>query len=445
MGANYDRGIVCYQTNQYKQAEKEFRQELTNSPDSAAAHAMLAMTLVALRKGDQGHKEALEAVRLFPDYAYGHYTLSYTFAAINKPKEAEKAIVEALRIHPDEAYLFARAAQIYMNQKKWQRALEMADLGLSYEPQHEECLINRGGALLELGRLNEAEMALQQALAVDPENYSAHINMGAVQLRLLKHAEAFTHYREALRLNPNSEHARLGVVESLKAKNPLYHGLLKFSVFCRTLPPPLVVCSLMLVIFPPTRFVIIAIFGAYAIANYLFELALHLDPDSRHFVSGNKKKALETMKELTIPILMIVCGLAIAIAAALAPTSDKNYRHRHKPQVIDQPVDALKFKDFTPYMQFVEARIKSHWEPPAVSKSMSVLVQFTLDRNGNMSKERILEPSGDEGMDKASLAALKAAAPFPKLPPGKDKTVEVQFRFQYNYGDPVKQQDNNSR
>ena len=56
---------------------------------------MLPMILTALKKGDQGHKEALEAVRLLPAYAYGHYTLSFTFAAINKGKEAEKAIIEA--------------------------------------------------------------------------------------------------------------------------------------------------------------------------------------------------------------------------------------------------------------------------------------------------------------------------------------------------------------
>ncbi|RTL38854.1 MAG: TonB family protein [Candidatus Melainabacteria bacterium] len=432
MGQHYDRGIICYQNKQYKHAEKEFREELASAPDSAAAHAMLGMTLVALRKGEQGHKEALEAVRLFPDYAYGHYTLSYSFAAINKPKESEKAIVEAIRIQPEEAYLFGRAAQIYMNQKKYQRALEMADIGLSFEPDNEECLINRGGALLELNKLPEAEVTLQQALAVDPESYTAHINMGATQLRLMKHAEAFTHYREALRLNPNSEQARLGVLESLKAKNPLYHGMLRFSIFCRTLPPPVVVCALLLLIFPPTRLIIVAIFGAYAVANYMFELALHLDPVGRDFVSDRKEKTLKRLKELTVPLLMIVCGLGIAIGAALAPTTDKNYRHRHRAAVKEEPVQSMKFDSFVPYMAYVETRIKRNWHPPSMTKSMSVLVHFNLDKNGNMSNEKVVESSGDEQMDKAAIAALKAAAPFPKLPPGNEKPVEVQFRFQYN-------------
>ncbi len=439
MGAFYDRGIVCYQTKQYKNAEKEFRQELAQLPDSAAAHAMLGMTLVALRKGDQGHKEALEAVRLFPDYAYGHYTLSYTFAATNKPKEAEKAIIEAIRIHPDEAYLFARASQIYQNQKKHQKALEMADLGLECEPEHDECLINRGAALLDLNRLQEAEEATRQALRVDPESHTAHLNYGTIQLRLFNHAEAFKHYREALRLSPSSEPARLGVIESLKAKNPLYHGLLRFSVFCRSLPPPLVVCSLLLLIVPATRIIIVAIFGAYAVANYLFELALHLDPVGRDFVGDKKGEALKGLKEVRVPLLMVGLGLTLAIGAALAPTKDPNFRTRHKHEkvekVVDEPVSKLKFKDYKSYMTFIQARIKRHWEPPHISKTTDTAIQFTVDKDGIVSNGRVIESSGNAEMDKAALDALKAAAPFPKLPPSDEKTVEVQFHFAYNYND----------
>lgn len=434
MGANYDRGIICYQTKQYKLAEKEFRQELIKYPDSAAAHAMLGMTLVALRKGEPGHKEALESVRLFPEYAYGHYTLSYTFAAINKPKESEKAIVEAIRIHPDEAYLFARAAQIYLNQKKWPRAIEMAETGLEFEPEHEECLIVRAVALLELNRLAEAEETLQQVLQIDPESYSAHLNMGATQLRLYKHAEAFTHYREALRLNPNSEQARLGVIESLKAKNPLYHGLLRFSVFCRTLPPVLVALSLLLFIVPVTRIIMVAIFGAYAIANYLFEIALHLDPVGKDFVADPRTKTLKTLKELTIPLCMIAFGLLLAVGAALAPTTDKNYRyrHHHETSVQDEPVQSMKFNDFKSYMSYIEMRIKKHWHPPQIDRSSSTMVQFTVDKNGKVSNARVVESSGDERVNQAALDALKQASPFPKLPPTNEQSVEVQFHFDFH-------------
>ena len=442
MGSNYERGLVLYQTKQFKHAEKEFRQELTQNPNSASAHAMLGMTLTALKKGDQGHKEALEAVRLLPGYSYGHYTLSFTFAAIGKWKEAEKAIIEAIRLDPEEAYLFARASQIYFGQKKYPKALELADLGLSCDPEHEECLINRGACLLELNRLPEAEVAIAQALAIAPESSTAHINQGAVQLRMLKHEQAFEHYREALRLNPASDQARLGVVESLKAKNRLYHGLLRFSIWCRTLPPWAVAACLLLLVLPYTRFAIIALLGLYAFANYLFELALHLDPVGRTFLGHKQKENLEALKSASVPFLVVFIMLCIAVGTALGP--DHKQRQR-RAAVVDEPVDSIKFKDYQTYTVYIQKRIRRHWHLPAMSKSNRARAQFTVDRDGQVSNAKVIESSGNVEVDKAAVSAILDAAPLPKLPPTKDKSVEVQFNFDYNvHGDPsnkVKQGD----
>jgi TonB family protein len=433
MGANYERGIVCYQTKQFKTAEKQFREELSQSPDSAAAHAMLGMTLTALKKSDQGHKEALESVRLLPYYAYGHYTLSFTFAALNKPKEAEKAIIEAIRLNPEEAYLFARASQIYFIMKKFPKALEMADLGLQCDATHEECLINRGASLLEMNRLSEAEEAVNQALAIAPESYTAHINQGAVQLRLFNQPKAFEHYREALRLNPNSEQARIGVVESLKAKNPLYHGLLRFSIMCRSMPPWAVACCLLLVIFPPTRIILGALLIIYTIANYMFELALHLDPVGRTFIDDKRKQRFNALKASRLPILMVIFGVSISIFVALAPSHDPHYRYRHKH--MDEPVSSMQFANYGTYMEYIQRRIKSYWEPPKKAASNSTMVHFVVDRDGIVSKVTASKSSGFPDVDQAAVKAVLDASPLPKLPPTKDKSVEVEFSFHYNYRD----------
>ena len=61
MGAHFDRGIVLYKLKNYKQAEKEFRDELSASPQSASAHAMLGMTLNVMGKPQFAHEEAKES------------------------------------------------------------------------------------------------------------------------------------------------------------------------------------------------------------------------------------------------------------------------------------------------------------------------------------------------------------------------------------------------
>ncbi|MBI2809518.1 MAG: TonB family protein [Candidatus Melainabacteria bacterium] len=92
----------------------------------------------------------------------------------------------------------------------------------------------------------------------------------------------------------------------------------------------------------------------------------------------------------------------------------------------------------------MQKRIKRHWDPPHISKSADTEIQFTVDRDGAVSNGRVIQSSGDAGMDKAALDALKAASPLPKLPPTKEKSVEVQFHFVYNYNVGFDQTDTTS-
>ncbi|HEY9679694.1 MAG TPA: TonB family protein [Drouetiella sp.] len=458
MGANYERGILAYQTKQYKHAEKEFREELVKYPNSAPAHAMLGMTLTAMNKGALGHKEALESVRLLPHYAYGHYTLSYTFAAMAKAKEAEKAINEAIRLDPDEAYLFARASQIQFWQKRFPQALEMAEAGLKQDAGHEECLINRAGALIELDRIDEAEEACNIALQAAPQNSSAHINAGAVYLRKLDHVKAFEHYREALRLNPSSEQARTGVIEALKSRHKLYHVLLKFSLWCRRLPPWAIVIILCLVIPPPTRAIVGLFLLSYMFANSLFELALHLDPVGKGFVKDRKRDTWTfSGQSIRWALGIMLLGFVTALLAALLRESHIERDHNHtygKQLVADEPVDSFNFTEYKSYMSYIQSRIKRHWYPPyAPDLVASCKVAFKIAKSGEVSSVRILQSSGNEMLDKASMRAVKNASPLPKLPNVQDKPksdkargggaskpdnlVDVEFTFDYN-GNKVK-------
>jgi TonB family protein len=52
-----------------------------------------------------------------------------------------------------------------------------------------------------------------------------------------------------------------------------------------------------------------------------------------------------------------------------------------------------------------------------------------------LQESRIERSSGDAAVDKAAMAALQKAAPFPPLPGNRKDPVDVQFTFDYNvYG-----------
>jgi TonB family protein len=61
-----------------------------------------------------------------------------------------------------------------------------------------------------------------------------------------------------------------------------------------------------------------------------------------------------------------------------------------------------------------------------------VVVDFKIKRDGNIANFRIKQSSGDNRMDDAARNAVAAAAPFSPLPPGKEKTVDIDFTLDYN-------------
>jgi tetratricopeptide (TPR) repeat protein len=88
----------------------------------------------------------------------------------------------------------------------------------------------RAMALVKLGRRAEAGQTIDAALARSPEDAFSHANKGWALLEARRPKEALDHFREALRLDPNFEYARLGIIEALKARNPIYGLFLRYAL-----------------------------------------------------------------------------------------------------------------------------------------------------------------------------------------------------------------------
>ena len=59
-----------------------------------------------------------------------------------------------------------------------------------------------------------------------------------------------------------------------------------------------------------------------------------------------------------------------------------------------------------------------YWNPPTGNSTISVVVSFTIHRDGTMSDPEIAKGSGNASLDNLALRAVKLAAPFGALPPG---------------------------
>jgi tetratricopeptide (TPR) repeat protein len=231
MNAAYERALILHDQHRYADAERELKQVLTDDPRNAHAHAMLAMCLAEQRRFREATAEAEQAVGLEPFLPFAHYVHAKVLADRNRGKEARTAIQEALRLNSSDPNYYAMLARIELDERKWQSAVDAAENGLAIHADHTGCLNLRAMALVQLGRKAEAASTIDGALSRNPHSAVTHANQGWAMLHLGQYKQALIHFREALRLNPELDWARQGMVEALKARNPIYRVMLKYFLF----------------------------------------------------------------------------------------------------------------------------------------------------------------------------------------------------------------------
>ena len=231
MNPNLERGLLLYQQSRFEQAETELRQALGADPNDAYSHALLALCLAEREKFDEATVEARQAIHLSPDFSFAHYAHARVLFARNHYAEAQAAIEEAIRLDSTDADFFSLLASIHLNQKRWPAALDAAEQGLQFDPEHVGCTNLRAMAMVKLGRRSEAGATIDAALARNPDNAFTHANQGWTFLEKGDPKKALEHFREALRLDPMNDWARSGIVEALKARNFIYAGMLKYFLF----------------------------------------------------------------------------------------------------------------------------------------------------------------------------------------------------------------------
>jgi tetratricopeptide (TPR) repeat protein len=231
MSNHLARAQLLLEQSRPQQAEQELRKYLGEEPRDAVGHSLLAQCMSALGRDKDALAAAREGVHLAPDACYTHFALALVLEDQNRLDEAEAAIKEALLIDPEDADYLGLLAGIKVRQEKWSAGLRVADRGLQVDPEHAACANLRALALVKLGRKREAGATLKGVLARNPEDAASHANQGWTLLHQGGHKKALEHFQEALRIEPDMEWAREGIVEALKARNPVYRVILRWTLW----------------------------------------------------------------------------------------------------------------------------------------------------------------------------------------------------------------------
>ncbi len=302
------RGHQLFASGRPDLAEREFRAAIAQDPHDGNAHAFLSHCLA--ERGDvAGAIEAAErAVALDPQSSFAFLTLSQAQIDGERAKDAEASARQALALDPEDPGCHAAVGGALVVRRRWAEALRYADSGLALDGDHAGCLRLRTLALVQLGRREEAAASGRAALRHSPEDASAHASHGFVLLERGDAHAAIEHFREGLRLEPDNEFARIGLVEALKARNPIYAAFLRATMWLGKQRSGLVIVMVLGAPFvmralrsfgrdnPSWMPVVIGLHVLYWgvvlmswFASPLFDLLLRLHPLGRHALDSDQR------------------------------------------------------------------------------------------------------------------------------------------------------------
>ncbi len=329
MSAHVARAQLLLAQSRPADAERELLLALSAQPDDTTALALLSLSRSDQNKGPEALAAAETAIGLAPDNAYLHYVHAAALHRLDRTADARRAIEEALRLNPGEEDYFSLLASIELAARDWPAALTAAEQALALNPEHVNAANLRAVALVRLNRKEEAAATVEFALHREPDNAFSHANQGWNCLHHNDPKKAQEHFREALRLSPGLEYARQGMIEALKARNPIYRGMLAYFLWMgrqRGWLQAAVIVAFLVATFFLSEFtgryplLWIPLLGVYLFiyltwtSDVAFNLLLQLDRFGRHVLNRDQR-----IGAFCYGGIMLASGIALALAFMVGP------------------------------------------------------------------------------------------------------------------------------
>lgn len=226
---------ILIQQKKFEEAEKILINLLAEDSNNFHFHLFLAEVFLQQEKLDNANDIIENAIGRHPEESHLFYIKSRIAIRQDNLIEAENNIKQAITIDPYDADYFALLANIKLVRKQFNESLETANKALEIDSENLLALNTRSTALNKLDRSEESFETIEGALREDPNNAYTHANYGWGLLEKGDHKKALNHFKEALSNDPSSEYAKAGMLQALKAANPIYSLFLKYSFYMSNL------------------------------------------------------------------------------------------------------------------------------------------------------------------------------------------------------------------
>jgi Tfp pilus assembly protein PilF len=164
-------GVALLEQYNHADAAQSFRRALEIDPSLALAKINLAIALYYVPDAPAATTAAREAVTAAPDAPQPHYILGLIAKAENQPDVAEQEFGRVLAIDATDLGARVNLAQLAMQKRDYDKALELLRPAVAAEPYHVTALYNLGVALTRAGKTEEGQQTIARFQALREAGY----------------------------------------------------------------------------------------------------------------------------------------------------------------------------------------------------------------------------------------------------------------------------------
>jgi len=198
-----NRAITAHASGNLEEAKYFYKKTLAEDPQNATALGWLAAIEAQHKNYDVARDLLLKA--LAKEKNNQDFLLNYANILFETRQfcDAVKYYQKAIRQRPNDPICFANLAACYNEQSHPLLGLGAAEQSIQLKPDYAEAWSNRGNALKDLKRYDEAIASYDKALSLKPDYAEAWSNHGIALKDLKRYDEAIASYDKALSLKPD--------------------------------------------------------------------------------------------------------------------------------------------------------------------------------------------------------------------------------------------------
>jgi tetratricopeptide (TPR) repeat protein len=221
--ASLQRGQMLRCSGRYREACEFLGEAIQADPHQAQPYLELALTHSGMPGGKAASLQAVNrAVALEPGSSHFLGWKAVLLAEFHLDKEAIRVAQSALEIDPHNSNALMAQANAGTHLKQWKLVESLTRRVLELNPHHVSALNLLAQSLRFQDRIGESRQVIERLLAFTPNDAFGHANAGYAALQSGDHLRANRHFLEALRFDPGSNHARRGLLQSLRARIWIY-------------------------------------------------------------------------------------------------------------------------------------------------------------------------------------------------------------------------------